>query len=74
MLQLKAHEKTQAEHQNEIKQITNKAIFQLSEEINRIKRFSVDLKPLDEKMKNLLLKFKKHQKKQKKSSTLLCLE
>lgn len=63
---LKAHEKTQAEHQNEIKQITNKAIFQLSEEINRIERFSVDLKPLDEKMKNYVAEIQKASEKAKK--------
>lgn len=51
---LKTHEKTQTQHQAEVKEITDKAVVQLRQELDRIERFSVDLSPLDNKMKNYI--------------------
>ncbi|WP_180092792.1 hypothetical protein, partial [Acinetobacter sp. YH16040] len=63
---LKTHEKTQKEQQNELREITNKAVIQLRGELDRIESFSVDLKPLDEKMKNYINEIEKASEKAKK--------
>lgn len=63
---LKTHEKTQTEQQAELKAITNNAVIQLRGELDRIESFSVDLKPLDEKMKNYINEIEKASEKAKK--------
>lgn len=63
---LKTHEKTQSQQQNELREITNKALIQLRGELDKIERFSVDLNPLDEKMKNYINEIEKASEKAKK--------
>lgn len=63
---LKTHEKTQTQHQVEVKEITNKAVIQLHQELDRIEGFSVDLSPLDDKMKNYINEIEKALEKAKK--------
>ncbi|MCS7475153.1 hypothetical protein [Myroides odoratimimus] len=71
---LKTHEKTQTEQQAELKAITNKAVIQLRGELDRIESFSVDLKPLDEKMKNYINEIEKASEKAKKEFKTPMLE
>lgn len=63
---LKTHEKTQTEQQAELKAITNNAVTQLRGELDRIDSFSVDLRPLDEKMQNYIDELEKASEKTKK--------
>lgn len=71
---LKTHEKTQTEQQAELKSITNNAVTQLRGELDRIESFSVDLKPLDEKMKNYINEIEKASEKAKKEFKTPMLE
>lgn len=71
---LKTHEKTQKEQQNELREITNKAVIQLRGELDKVERFSVDLKPLDEKMKNYINEIEKASEKAKKEFKTPMLE
>ena len=71
---LKTHEKTQTEQQAELKAITNNAVIQLRGELDRIESFSVDLKPLDEKMKNYINEIEKASEKAKKEFKTPMLE
>ena len=63
---LKTHEKTQTQQQNELREITNNALIQLRGELDKIESFSVDLNPLDEKMKNYINEIEKASEKAKK--------
>lgn len=71
---LKTHEKGQAEQQAELKAITNNAVIQLRGELDRIESFSVDLKPLDEKMRNYVSEIEKASEKAKKEFKTPMLE
>ncbi|MDM1384598.1 hypothetical protein HX024_18220, partial [Myroides marinus] len=71
---LKTHEKGQAEQQAELKAITNNAVIQLRGELDRIESFSVDLKPLDEKMRNYINEIEKASEKAKKEFKTPMLE
>lgn len=63
---LKTHEKAQSQQQAEVKQITERAVIQLRQELERIERFSVDLSPLDNKMKNYISEIERASEKAKK--------
>lgn len=63
---LKTHEKAQSQQQAEVKQITERAVIQLRQELDRIERFSVDLRPLDDKMNNYLEEINKASEKAQK--------
>ena len=63
---LKTHEKTQSQQQAEVKEITERAVIQLRQELDRIERFSVDLSPLDNKMKNYINEIERASEKAKK--------
>lgn len=63
---LKTHEKAQSQQQAEVKEITERVVIQLRQELDRIERFSVDLSPLDNKMKNYISEIERASEKAKK--------
>lgn len=49
---LKTHEKAQTQHQTQVKEITDKAVVQLRQELDRLESFLTYEKPLDNKMES----------------------